>query len=259
MQKAVQPRLEWEPGLPVERLRMTRLILALSRLAAPAALAQKVTVEFDQAADFSKYKSFAIRKGQLNSRNPALNGELVKKQIETDIADDLGARGLTEVSDHPDLNVVYQFGSARRNEIETYPAGWRGWGTRVVRMPYAEGTLVIDLRDTSAHSLDWRGISSAEKSDATKIEGKLDSMVKKGAGEISPQEIVPRAWTLGWILRPAFHPAALAALADLYSPAPTITIGMVGVEEPASGSTVMAKALASVPAGSGGLTTVALP
>ena len=44
-----------------------------------------------------------------------------------------------------------------------------------------------------------------------------------------------------------------------YSPAPSITIGMVGVVDPASGSTVMANALASAPAGSGGLTTVALP
>ena len=63
----------------------------------------------------------------------------------------LTARGLTVASDHPDLNVVYHFGSARKTEIEAYPAGW--WGTRFVRVPYAEGTLVIDLRDTSVHSL----------------------------------------------------------------------------------------------------------
>jgi len=81
VQKALQPPLEREPGSPVARLRMTLLILTLSLLAAPAALAQKVTVEFDQATDFSKYKSFAIRNGQLNSRNPALNSELVKKPV----------------------------------------------------------------------------------------------------------------------------------------------------------------------------------
>src|SRR5438477_2812244 len=44
-----------------------------------------------------------------------------------------------------------------------------------------------------------------------------------------------------------------------YPPEPIITIGMVGVVEPCSGSMVMAKALASTPAGSGGLTTTALP
>jgi hypothetical protein len=110
----------------------------------------------------------------------------VKKRIETDIVNDLTARGLTEVSDHPDLNVVYHFGSARKQEIEAYPAGW--WGTRMVRVPYAEGTLVMDLRDTSVHSLVWRGIASEEKSDATKIEGKLDSMVKKALEKYPPKK-----------------------------------------------------------------------
>ena len=139
------------------------VFLYMNLLLSPAVFAQKVTVEFDQSADFAKYKTFMIRNGQLNSKNPALNSELVKKQIEDDIRRDLTARGLTEVSEHPDLNVVFHFGSARKTELETYPAGWRGWGTRVVRVPYAEGTLVIDLRDTSIHSLVWRGIAVKKK------------------------------------------------------------------------------------------------
>jgi hypothetical protein len=44
-----------------------------------------------------------------------------------------------------------------------------------------------------------------------------------------------------------------------YSPAPIITIGIVGVAAPASFSTVIAKALASTPSGSGGFTMLALP
>lgn len=48
-------------------------------------------------------------------------------------------------------------------------------------------------------------------------------------------------------------------LAGAYSPAPIITIGMVGVADPCSGSTVIAKALASAPVGNGGCITVALP
>jgi hypothetical protein len=36
-------------------------------------------------------------------------------------------------------------------------------------------------------------------------------------------------------------------------------MGIVGADEPLSGSTVIAKALASTPLGSGGLITVALP
>src|SRR5580700_4343236 len=128
-------------------------VAVLSLLGAHGAFAQKVTVEFDQAADFSKYKTFAIRNGQLNSRNPALNSDLVKKRIESDIESALTARGLTKVAGRSDLNVRFQFGAARKTEIERYPAGWYGLGTRVVRVPYSEGTLVIDLRNPATTSL----------------------------------------------------------------------------------------------------------
>ncbi len=157
-------------------------------LAVTAALAQKITVEFDQAADFSKYKTFAIRDGQLNSRNPALNSELVKKRIDSDIEKYLTARGLTMVTQRPDLNVRYHFGSARRAQLEAYPAGWRGWGTRVVRVPYTEGTLVLDLRDPATRSLVWRGIAREDKNDPSQIQGKLDDMVKKAFEKYPPKE-----------------------------------------------------------------------
>ncbi len=161
-------------------------VILMTWLAA-AAWAQKITVEFDQAAEFGKYKTFAIRDGQLNSRNPALNSELVKKQIERDIERYLTARGLEMTAGRADLNVRYRFGSARKAEIERYPAGWRGLGTRVVRVPYTEGNLVIDLRDAGARSLVWRGIASEEKSDGAKIEGKLDDMVRKALERYPPK------------------------------------------------------------------------
>jgi hypothetical protein len=159
----------------------------LGLLTARCAHAQKVTVEFDQNADFSKYKTFAIRSGELSSQNPALNSDLVKKHIDADIEHDLTAKGLTEVTGPSDLNVRYHFGSARKTEVEAYPAGWYGWGTRYVRVPYAEGTLVIDLRDPTTRSLVWRAIASEEKNDATKIEGKLDDMVKKSFEKYPPK------------------------------------------------------------------------
>jgi hypothetical protein len=163
-------------------------IALLTLIAAACAFGQKITVEFDQAADFSKYKTFAIRDGQLNSRNPALNSELVKKRIDADIQRDLTARGLTMVSGPSDLNVRYHLGTARKAEVEAYPAGWYGLGTRVVRVPYTEGTLVIDLRDPTTRSLVWRGIASEEKNDPAKIEGKLDDMVRKAIEKYPPKQ-----------------------------------------------------------------------
>jgi hypothetical protein len=164
-------------------------ILLLALLAAASAFAQKVFIEFDPAANFARYQTFAIRDGQLNSRNPVLNSELVRKRIEADIARDLSARGLAPVPGPgpADLNVVYTFGAAREMKAEAYPAGWRGWGTRVVAVPYAEGTLVIDLRDPTTHSLVWRARASVEKSNAEKVEGKIDDMVGKSLKKYPPK------------------------------------------------------------------------
>jgi hypothetical protein len=163
-------------------------VVILTLMAALSSFAQKITIEFDEAVDFSKYRTFAIRDGQLNSKNPALNSELVKKRIDADIERGLTARGMTKVSGPSDLNVRYRFGSARRAEIERYPAGWRGFGTRLVRVPYTEGTLVLDLRDPSTRSLVWRAIASEEKSEAVKIEGKLGDMVRKSVEKYPPKK-----------------------------------------------------------------------
>jgi len=162
-------------------------LILLALLTTAPLLAQKVTVEFDQAADFSRYHTFALANGQLNSRNPALNSELIRKKIDDSIAHYLAAKGLTEVLSHPDLNVRYHFGSARKHEIERYPAGWYGRRTRVVRVPYTEGTLVIDFNDSSVHALVWRAISHEDKPNPDKIAGKLDDMVKKSIAKYPPK------------------------------------------------------------------------
>ena len=162
--------------------------LLLGLLLASGAFAQKIQIESDSAVDFSRFKTFAIRDQLLNSKNPALNSELVKKQISADIQKALEAKGLTFVATgRSDLNVRYTLGAVRLTEVDTYPAGWRGWGTRVVRVPYTEGTLVIDLRDPNTRSLIWRAIAREDKGDASKIEGKLDDMVKKSFDKYPPK------------------------------------------------------------------------
>ncbi len=146
-------------------------------------------MEFDQAADFTRYKTFAIRAAQLNSKNPSLNSELVRKKIDADITSSLTAKGLTLISQGPsDLNVRYTLGTARRVEVEAYPAGWYGLGTRYVRVPFAEGTLVIDFRDPSTRSLVWRAIATVDKGRPNELAGKLDDMVRKSIEKYPPKK-----------------------------------------------------------------------
>jgi hypothetical protein len=161
---------------------------ALALLFACSAFAQKIEIESDPSVDFSRFKTFAIRDARLNSTNPSLNSELVRKRLDFDIVKYLSAKGLENVVSGPSqLNVRYTLGAVRKSEVEAYPAGWRGWGTRVVRVPFTEGTLVIDLRDPTTQSLVWRAIAREDKSDASKVEGKLDDMVKKSFDKYPPK------------------------------------------------------------------------
>jgi hypothetical protein len=57
----------------------------------------------------------------------------------------------------------------------------------VVREPFAEGTLVIDLRDPTTHSLVWRARAEVEKRDAVKVEEKIDDMVRKSLRKYPPK------------------------------------------------------------------------
>ena len=164
------------------------IAFGLSLIFVRGAFAQRITTEFDQAVDFSKFKTFAIRDGQLRSPSPALNSELMKKRVESAIERALTAKGLTKATRNSDLNVFYTLGSLRRVETETYPAGWRGLGTRVARVPNTEGNLVIDLRDSTTRSLVWRGIATEEKPNPAKLAEKLDDMVKKSLAKYPPKK-----------------------------------------------------------------------
>jgi hypothetical protein len=163
--------------------------LALALLLALPTFAQKIDLEFDQQVDFTKFKTFAIRDGRLNSKDPMLNNDLIRKRLETDLQKDFAAKGLTFAASGPaDLNVRYTLGAVQKREIEQYPAGWRGMGTRTVRVPYTAGSLVIDLRDSESRTLVWRAVAHENSRDPATIERKLDDMVKKAVDKYPPKK-----------------------------------------------------------------------
>ncbi len=165
------------------------LVFAGGVVYAAAAFGQKVQTEFDGGTDFSKFKTFALQPGHIRSNNPSLNNDLIRKKLDADVERCLEAKGLTKAtSGQPDLRVRYTLGTPRRVETEVYPAGWRGWGSRVVKVPYTEGTLIIDLRNPATQSLIWRCIARDDQNDPSKIESKLDAMVKKAFDKYPPKE-----------------------------------------------------------------------
>ena len=164
-----------------------RLLAPFFLIALPALLpAQKVTVEFDQAMEFGSLKTFTLRNGQVNSKNPSLNNDIVRKNLETAIRKKLTEKGLTEATSQPDLNISYSLGSAKRTEVDRYPARWGG--TRRVAVRYTEGTLTIDMRDPRRQELVWRAVAVTDERDPNKVQAKLDSMVKKSFDKYPPKK-----------------------------------------------------------------------
>ena len=164
------------------------VILAASSIVVSSAAAQKVSADFDETSDFSAFKTFAIREGQLRTQSPALNSELTRQHIEQEIERSLTAKGLMRVTEAPDLNVTYTLGSRQGVETETFPAGARGLRTRVARIPTTAGSLVIDLRNPKTRSLVWRGIATDNERDPAKLAGKLDEMVRKTLAKYPPKK-----------------------------------------------------------------------
>jgi hypothetical protein len=167
-------------------LKCNKRTMALLVLTFPCSLfAQKVHIEFDQTIDFSQYRTFLIREGQLHSKFPALNSELTRKKIDLELRRRLSEKGLTEVGTNPDLNVRYSLGAANHRDVEAFPGRW---GTRAYVIHYTEGTLIVDLRDAKRRSLVWRAITTEDKDSGAKVSDHLPDMVKKSIEKYPPKK-----------------------------------------------------------------------
>jgi Domain of unknown function (DUF4136) len=156
-------------------------------LCAPVTFAADVDVQFDESVNFANYKTFRIGVGSITAKGPALNNDLVKKNIENEIREHLTAKKLTEVtSGQADLTVRYVLGADQKIETTAFPAGRLGRQRRVVRSKYTEGTLTIDLLAT--RDLVWRAIVSEDEKDPAKIVKKLDAMVKQAIEKYPPKK-----------------------------------------------------------------------
>jgi hypothetical protein len=166
---------------------MKSLLLLLCAMAA-AGWAQDVDVEFDEAVDFAKFKTFRLMDGNLNTKAPLLNNDLTRKKIESEIRLRLTGKKLTEVtSGRPDLAVRYALGAVRSTDTNVI-RGRRGRVVGAVKSQTAEGMLTIDLLDGTSRDLLWRAVAVEEERDPAKLQDRLDEMVKKSFDKYPPKK-----------------------------------------------------------------------
>ena len=152
----------------MQKRTMTVAIAALV-LAPALVIAQKVSYDFDKAANFAGYKTYALKDGT------KVGQQLIDDRIVSAIETQLKEKGFTKSDSGPDVFVVYHVAFDKEKDISTYssgygggygPYGW-GWGggmstqTTQVR-DILIGTLVVDMADAKKGQLAWRGMAVKE-------------------------------------------------------------------------------------------------
>lgn len=135
------------------------------------AFAQNINYDFDKAANFAGFTTYAWVPGA------AIPDRFSHDRIVAAIDAQMTAKRLTPVSRqaNPDLLVAYHAAFEKDVEITGFSSGWggfrfpAGYGSGVARAnEIITGTLIVDLVDARTRTIVWRGTASKDiKANAT--------------------------------------------------------------------------------------------
>ena len=161
------------------RFLLVWLVLGLGLLAAGCAGPSKVLTDFDPSADFPAFRTFAFTGLTDKDQGGVLDNSLLRKRLEAMVGQQLTTKGLQRVGseERSDLLVHFWVGMKDKQRVEStgmpagayggrygwgpnYPYGGRygagGYGGDVTTYEYQEGTLIVDLVESSKKELVWR-------------------------------------------------------------------------------------------------------
>jgi hypothetical protein len=156
--------------------------LALLALALPA---QDVTYNFDQSADFTKFKSYMW----VEIKDASHPNQLADQQIKAALDAELAKKGLAKTDgDKADLYVAYQLAVGQEKQVNAYNMGGAGWGygarwggtsmTTATTSTINIGMLVLDMYEPTAKQLVWRGKASKTLDENAKPEKRQKNLAK---------------------------------------------------------------------------------
>jgi hypothetical protein len=135
-------------------------VLLACGIAVPA-IAQDVTYNAMPGTDFTKFKTYKW----VTVEGATHPDQIVEQQIKQAIDSTLGGKGLTRTeADTADLYVTYQVAVNQERQWNTYGGGmgWRMGGgmASATSSTINIGTLGVDVYDSAAKQLVWRGSAS---------------------------------------------------------------------------------------------------
>ena len=149
-------------------IRLLIACLALGLFAAGGCAGPKVITDFDPSAEFSTFRTFAFTGVTDRDQGGVLDNSLLRKRIEEIVGRQLTAKGLRQVGveDRTDLLVHFWVGVKDKQRVEStdmaggpyggrYGTGTGYYGGSVITYEYEEGTLIVDLAESSKKELVW--------------------------------------------------------------------------------------------------------
>ena len=179
-------------SIPRIRTRSIRLSMAIACLAG-VVIAQDVQYNFDEKADFSKYKTYRWEK---HPKSLDVD-DLTLNQLATGFDAALAAKGLTKKdSGDTDLVILFQLAIGQEKQITSYDTGGYGYGpywrggwygggmggmTTSTTSTINIGSVVLDMYDTGSKQLVWRGMASKTIDGKAKPEKRQKNINKAAA------------------------------------------------------------------------------
>jgi hypothetical protein len=146
-------------------MRPVTALLTLVLLVSSACVGPDVQTDFDPSANFQKFRTYAFAELTDLNKGGILDNSLLRKRLDQMVGQQLRNKGLQQVAgnQNPDLLVHYWVGVQEKQQVQsTGPAGpgayrWGGgYGGGVTTYEYKEGTLVVDLIESTKKELVWR-------------------------------------------------------------------------------------------------------
>jgi hypothetical protein len=147
-------------------------IITIVALAVSCGTSLKVISDYDKAADFQRYKTFAIDTVVINEKISKSSISLISNAVKANLME----KGLTEIFSGADLKVRAaailkdQQSVAANTDHDSYGSTHKPWDwegsvgasryTTYNLQNYKDGSLLIDIADAKTNKLVWQGIGN---------------------------------------------------------------------------------------------------
>ena len=159
-------------------MRIATFAMIVSLTLATTALAQTVTYDYDGAANFASYNTYAWTRGT------ELTDELNHARVVRAIDAALAAKGLARVESNmnPDVFVAYHASFEQDMEIRGATRGWGAFGSAKIE-PLVVGLLSVYISDAQTSAMVFRSFANSDVRLTDKPESR-DKKIAKAAREM---------------------------------------------------------------------------